>query len=194
MNGFAPFFFAMAAGALVASQSSAQTASSSDADASASVQTSTLSQSVVYGDTIYGDAGDGIADGIIRSEAEITNVPNVTAPGVITAHNCALGTSVGASIVGGGISFGGSYVDENCERISQAAAINTLAGKKAAIIHLAQSPEVCKSLRQAGVIAQSSICGDEPSQVPRNRDDLLRAQRLPSRRAKNALMVRLSLR
>lgn len=93
-------------------------------------------------------------------KTEIETVPSVSAPGVITAHQCALGVSGGLGIMGGGVSFGGSYVDENCQRISQAAALNTLAGREAAIIHLAQIPDVCKSLRAAGTIGADSQCGD----------------------------------
>jgi hypothetical protein len=98
--------------------------------------------------------------------ARIENVPAVSAPGVVTAHNCALGASVGVGAVGGGISIGGSYVDKNCERISQAAALNTLAGRDAALIHLAQNADMCKSLRAAGTISPSSDCGDEPAAQP----------------------------
>jgi hypothetical protein len=98
--------------------------------------------------------------------ARIENVPAVSAPGVVTAHNCAMGVSAGVAAVGGGISFGGTYVDENCERISQAAALNTLAGRDAALIHLAQNPDMCKSLRAAGTIAPTSQCGDEPPAQP----------------------------
>lgn len=95
------------------------------------------------------------------SETEVRNVPAVSAPGVVTAHNCLQGYSAGASIVGGGISLGGTVVDKNCERISQAAALNTLVGADAAVLHMAGIPEVCKTLRAAGRIGAGSNCGDE---------------------------------
>ena len=94
---------------------------------------------------------------------EVRNVPAVSAPGVVTAFNCAQAVSAGASIVGGGISFGGTYTDKNCERIAQAAALNTLAGADVALYHLASgSPEICASLRDTGRISPNSVCGDEP--------------------------------
>lgn len=102
------------------------------------------------------------------TKTELRNVPAVSAPGVVTAFNCAQAVSAGASIVGGGISFGGTYTDKNCERIAQAAALNTLAGADAALYHLATGdPEICKTLRDTGRISPSSQCGDEPVASPR---------------------------
>lgn len=98
-------------------------------------------------------------------KTEIRNVPSVSAPGVVTAFNCAQGVSAGASIVGGGISFGGTYVDKNCERIAQAAALNTLVGADAAVLHMAGIPEVCKTLRASGRIGAESNCGDSDGGV-----------------------------
>jgi len=101
-------------------------------------------------------------------KTELRNVPAVSAPGVVTAFNCAQAVSAGASIVGGGISFGGTYTDKNCERIAQAAALNTLAGADVALYHLATGdPEICKSLRDTGRISASSDCGDGPVATPR---------------------------
>lgn len=100
-------------------------------------------------------------------KTELRNVPAVSAPGVVTAFNCAQAVSAGASIVGGGISFGGTYTDKNCERIAQAAALNTLAGADAALYHLATGdPAICKTLRDTGRISPSSQCGDEPVAQP----------------------------
>lgn len=98
----------------------------------------------------------------IPTETTVNNVPAVSAPGIITAYNCGQGISGGAAIAGAGISLGGTYTDKNCERIAQAAAINTLAGREAALYHLAAGDvEVCKSLRATGVIAATSQCGDD---------------------------------
>ena len=148
-----------AVAALVAAPAFAQSANStaqsaSQSAVSANVQGATFSSS----NNTFTSPAD--------TTTEIRNVPAVSAPGVVTAHNCAMGVSGGVSAVGGGISFGGTYVDENCERISQAAALNTLAGREAALIHLAQNPDICKSLRAAGTIAATSKCGDEPASQP----------------------------
>ena len=89
---------------------------------------------------------------------DVKNVPSVSAPGIVTAHNCALGASVGGSGMGWGLSLGGSYVDDNCETISQAAALNTLAGANVAIAHLARVPEICLTLRNTGKLTPDTAC------------------------------------
>ncbi len=89
---------------------------------------------------------------------DITNVPNVAAPGIITAHNCALGASGGASGSGFGISFGGSYVDRGCELRAEAAAVMAVAGNKAAVQHLARDPDMCQTFRSQAIIPADSLC------------------------------------
>ena len=108
------------------------------------------------------------ADGVKYSGSyRLENVPAVSAPGVVTAHNCALGASGGVAGAGFGISIGGSYVDKNCERISQAAALNTLAGADVALAHMAQIPEVCNTLRATGRLASGSTCPGDQAQPRR---------------------------
>lgn len=99
----------------------------------------------------------------------IKNVPAVAAPGIITAYNCAQAVSAGAAGAGFGISLGGTYVDKNCERISQAAALNSLVGANAAVVHMAAIPEVCVTLRATGHIPASSLCGEKPATTPSTR-------------------------
>lgn len=147
---------AAAALALLAVPAAAQDANANSASASGVIA------------NIQGAAG-AVSNNTFTSPAktELRNVPAVSAPGVVTAFNCAQAVSAGASIVGGGISFGGTYTDKNCERIAQAAALNTLAGADAALYHLATGdPEICKTLRDTGRISPSSDCGDGPSVQP----------------------------
>lgn len=145
---------AAAAFALLAVPATAQDANANSASASGVIA------------NIQGAAGAQSNNTFTSPEkTEVRNVPSVSAPGVVTAFNCAQGVSAGASVVGGGISFGGTYVDKNCERISQAAALNTLVGADAAVLHMAGIPEVCKTLRAAGRIGAESDCGDSDDGV-----------------------------
>lgn len=100
---------------------------------------------------------------------KIRNNPGISAPGIITANPCLGGVSGGASGGGIGISLGGTYKDESCVTIQQAAAINTLAGKRAAIVHLARNPDMCQTLRTTGHIAVSSVCTQKEKRERANR-------------------------
>lgn len=92
---------------------------------------------------------------------DVRNVPSVGAPGIITAFNCAQAVSAGGSWMGGGLALGGTYTDDNCERLAQAGALQAVAGNRAAVIHLARgSEEMCLSLRSAGVLKTSQPCTD----------------------------------
>jgi len=96
-----------------------------------------------------------------RGAYDVRNVPSVSAPGVITANVCALGTSAGVSGLGGGISFGKSYIDPSCANIQEANALNILLGADIAVLHLAKgNPSICRTLRSAGKIPAESNCGD----------------------------------
>ena len=101
-----------------------------------------------------------------RGSYDVRNVPAVAAPGIITAFNCAHGVSVGGSWLGGGGAFGGTYTDKNCERLAEAAAVQAVAGNRAAVIHLARDPDMCQTFRSAGILPASQPCtNDERKQV-----------------------------
>lgn len=148
---------------------SSAVAQNANADANANAASGSYSQSgsLSQGGSVYITNNGG---GTTRYDGsyDVKNVPSASAPGIITAHNCALGASVGGSWLGGGVSLGGSYADENCVLISEAAALNTLVGADVAVRHLARDPEMCKTLRSAGKISANSTCGEPARKQPRS--------------------------
>lgn len=150
------FSTALAVACLLCGAATAQT-TTSEAGANSSSQSGAQAGS----QSVFNNYADGKSTVKYEGGYDVTNVPSVAAPGVITAHNCALGASGGASGSGFGISFGGSYVDEDCQRISEAAALNQLVGAKVAVRHLANDPDICKTLRGSGIIPANSLCTND---------------------------------
>lgn len=139
---------------LAAGGVAAQEAHSNSYSASGSQSASQSQSGSVAGATIIQNAPS-------NTYGELKTVPSVAAPGIITANVCGMGMSGGISALGGGVSFGNTTIDESCETIQQAAALNTLLGADVAVYHLAANvPELCRTLRATGHIPSSSDCGD----------------------------------
>lgn len=148
--------------AFAQSAAKSKSASASNSDSVSVAQAGSYSASQGGSVNIAADPANTKAAVSYGGSYDVRNVPSVGAPGIITAFNCAQGISAGGSWLGGGIALGGTYTDKNCERLSQAGALQVVAGNRAAIIHLASgSPEMCKSLRAAGVLAANQPCGDK---------------------------------
>lgn len=95
------------------------------------------------------------------ADVTVRSAPTIAAPGIITAYQCALARSGGVSIIGGGITYGESKVEERCARVAEAAALNTLLGKDAAILHLASGSEgMCKTIRGTLPEYKDVLCTD----------------------------------
>ncbi len=84
----------------------------------------------------------------------LKTAPPVQAPSMGSGHPCGLATSGGISIIGGGLSGGGSYVDEAC----LLAQMGPQFGQAAIIMIAARDEGACKALRQTGKIAPQSAC------------------------------------
>lgn len=152
-----------------------------NANASAAVDSEAVAVSGAY--------NGGITQNYYNSgKTEIRNVPSVSAPGIVTAHNCALGASAGGAGVGWGISLGGSYADENCVLISEAAALNTLVGANVAVAHLARDAEMCQTLRATGVIGATSTCTAKERRAAQRSAAAAPATRISTRSAEPAVV------
>lgn len=82
--------------------------------------------------------------------------PSVVAPSMSSGHPCALPTTGGISIIGGGISGGMNAVDSAC-MLFQSGQIDA-----ANYILAARDNNACKALRATGAISSESLCGEEP--------------------------------
>jgi hypothetical protein len=79
------------------------------------------------------------------------SAPALTAGGSeICMGSTSVGLSGGVAIGGGGLSFGKTYTDTNCNRRRNALYLSQLGYPEAALILLARDPEVAEALRQAG--------------------------------------------
>ncbi len=88
----------------------------------------------------------------VSGTTTLKTAPPVQAPSMGSGHPCGLATSGGISIIGGGLSGGGSYVDEAC-------LLAQMGQGEAALIMIAQrDPTACKALRQVGRIGANSAC------------------------------------
>jgi hypothetical protein len=82
--------------------------------------------------------------------------PAVFAPSMSSGHPCAIPTSVGISIIGGGISGGANSIDKVC-MLMQSGQIDA-----ANYLMASQDNEVCIALRETGAISADSLCGETP--------------------------------
>lgn len=88
----------------------------------------------------------------------IRSAPDAIAPSLGSGHPCMIGTSVGFSIVGGGVSGGSGKVDVGCMMMRSVHDIDNKAGR---IYYAVKDPIACRAWRQVGAIAPNSKCGDE---------------------------------
>jgi hypothetical protein len=86
------------------------------------------------------------------SDVIVRSAPQVFAPPVVLGGNiCALGASAGASWLGAGVAFGGSWESVNCERRQQAALLYNMGDKRGARELLCSaSKEIYEAQRTAG--------------------------------------------
>jgi len=84
----------------------------------------------------------------------LKTAPPVQAPSMGSGHPCGLATSGGISIIGGGLSGGGTYVDEAC----LLAQMGPQFGQAAIIMIASRDEGACKALRQTGQIGAQSVC------------------------------------
>ncbi|NKB39634.1 MAG: hypothetical protein GKR86_01000 [Ilumatobacter sp.] len=131
------------------------------------------------GDTTTGDNTNNlsITDSGRRHYSGTTTVksaPDVSAPGMFNTAPCMVSWSGGASIIGGGLSLGGGKMDEECNLRQEAAALVSVAGSKAGVLHLARDPEMCATLRSAGNIPADSICSEKERKAAASGSDVSR--------------------
>jgi hypothetical protein len=145
-------------------QANAQSGARADSESVAGAAAQSISQSGTISDTTstinqtFNSAGKSTVE--YGGSYKLKNTPSVSAPGIITANVCGMGLSGGASGAGFGLSMGGTYIDDSCRLITQAAAINVVAGRTAAITHLARNPEMCSTFRATGQVASNTLCTD----------------------------------
>lgn len=71
---------------------------------------------------------------------------------VYSQQSCVIPLSLGVTTIGLGLSYGNYYIDEQCEARLDAALLNRLNMKVAALARLCQDPEIFYSMEQAGSI------------------------------------------
>jgi len=93
--------------------------------------------------------------------------PTASAPGLSSGiDTCSLSVSAGVQTFNFGISGGGTYTDENCQRIKNSRHLKDLGMSVAAIALMCQDPDVFASMYSAGtfcpiLIDGKSLIGDE---------------------------------
>jgi len=142
--------FIVATNPAYAQSSNAAAGANSTASATVGVNSQSGAQAVVVQNAANGVAYSG--------SYEVRSAPSVGAPGIISANPCMIGYSAGISAIGGGVSFGGGKLDGECNLRAEASALYVVAGKNVAIRHLARDPEMCSTLRGAGIIPAESVC------------------------------------
>ncbi|WP_022705981.1 hypothetical protein [Paracoccus zeaxanthinifaciens] len=82
----------------------------------------------------------------------VRSAPSVQPPSMGSGHPCALGGSIGISLIGGGAAAGLNRVDDAC-------LLAQMGQGQAALIMIARrDEEACKALRQVGTIPATSQC------------------------------------
>jgi hypothetical protein len=71
---------------------------------------------------------------------------------VYSQSSCVIPLSLGVTTIGLGLSYGNYYIDEQCEARMDAALLNRLNMKVAALARLCQDPKIFYSMEQAGSI------------------------------------------
>lgn len=86
--------------------------------------------------------------------------PTASSPGLTSGiDTCSLSVSAGVQTFNFGISGGGTYTDENCQRIKNSRHLNDLGMKVAAIALMCQDPDVFSSMHAAGTFCPILIDG-----------------------------------
>ena len=89
-----------------------------------------------------------------------SSVPTASAPGLSNGiDTCSLSISAGVQTFNFGISGGGTYTDENCQRIKNSRHLNDLGMKVAAISLHCQSKDVWIAMHSAGTYCPVNIDG-----------------------------------
>lgn len=84
----------------------------------------------------------------------VRSAPAVQPPSMGSGHPCALSSSIGISLIGGGAAGGLGRVDEAC-------LLAQMGQGQAALIMIARrDAEACLALRQVGSIPSASLCSD----------------------------------
>lgn len=115
----------------------------------------------------------GDASGELLSiEGGHKNTPQVTAPALSTGGNevCMGSTSVGGSAPGVGVSFGSTWVDENCNMRRNAAMLHNMGHTKTANILLCSDTKIAAAFEASGEFK----CPPAPPSAPINNSDLYR--------------------
>lgn len=131
-----------------------------------------------YGGSGYGGNSQVYLDqrGPGTTKATVRAAPAVQAPSMGSGHPCALGGSIGISIIGGGVSGGANKVDEAC-------LLAQMGQGHAALIMIARrDSEACIALRQVGTIPSNSVCSSSERQVAQRAQ---RTQRTQARSSTN---------
>lgn len=81
-------------------------------------------------------------------EAARIPVSTAYAPMISPTAVCALGLSGGAQGVGFGVSFGSSYIDENCQKLEQIRTVSTVLGDRATAAEMMCSVPAYKEARE----------------------------------------------
>lgn len=110
-----------------------------------------------------------------------SSVPTASAPGLSSGiDTCSLSVSAGVQTFNFGISGGGTYTDENCQRIKNSRHLKDLGMSVAAIALMCQDPDVFAAMHRAGtfcpvLIDGKSLIGDEAlaiyKRMPKLRSD-----------------------
>lgn len=92
----------------------------------------------------------------------VRSAPSVQPPSMGSGHPCAIGGSIGISLIGGGAAGGLSRVDEAC-------LLAQMGQGQAALIMIARrDPAACSALRQVGSIPPGSICSPDERRAARS--------------------------
>lgn len=81
---------------------------------------------------------------------EVQSAPSVYAPSVVSANPCLVTFSGGVSLIGGGLSLGGSTVDEGCEVRALSGQLHAYGHTEAAKQLLCTDPRVAAAYKSAG--------------------------------------------
>lgn len=95
----------------------------------------------------------------------VKSAPNVAAPGLASAINndlCVVSASFGGSGIGFGLAIGMQYRDEDCVRRVNARQLYNMGYQKAAVVLMAQDPNVRKALEDAGEVLPPSSTPVQP--------------------------------
>lgn len=104
--------------------------------------------------------------------AEVSSAPSLGGLSLGGSHPCAYSPATAqVSIIGGGAGIGGMKVDSACMLMVMGAAGDPRAYKASHYMIAARDPLACRAMRDAGMIAATSECGNEGGGLLRPRKD-----------------------